>query len=276
MRHGYLRDDMVGRYRTSLSWIGGTSPLDAAYVAPPADRMPSLMDDLVDIANGQEHDPVTLSGLVHAQFETIHPYGDGNGRLGRVLIGWVLRRRGVVAWLPPPISVLIARDVDGYLAGLWQFREGDPDIWARWFVRTVDAAATATDRMVEEVEATLDRWDHQTADLRDDAAARRALALLPRTPVVNATHLAGLVDVSTRTARGALGELEGRGILEPFDGPPRAEVALCAGGRRPPCWTSPDGGPDEDPDSAVVIGPRYASATARTGGPACTPSSAHA
>jgi len=85
------------------------------------------MDDLVAYANTDHFDPVTHAALLHAQFETIHPYGDGNGRLGRILIGWVLARRRLVDKLPPPISVLIARDPGGYISGLHLFRDGSVD-----------------------------------------------------------------------------------------------------------------------------------------------------
>ena len=84
---------MVGAYRTEQSWVGGTSPRDAAYVPPPPALIEELMDDLIAFANDDTLDPVTQAALVHAQFESIHPYADGNGRIGRVLIGWVLARR---------------------------------------------------------------------------------------------------------------------------------------------------------------------------------------
>lgn len=111
MQHSPLDRDMVGAFREAPGWIGGTSPLDAVFVPAPFEKIPELVDSLIEFANEDHFDPVTQAALVHAQFETIHPYGDGNGRLGRILIGWVLRRRGVVARLPPPISVLIARDL---------------------------------------------------------------------------------------------------------------------------------------------------------------------
>ncbi|MDZ7732438.1 MAG: Fic family protein [Acidimicrobiia bacterium] len=92
---------MVGRYRDAQGWIGGSSPLDAGLVPPPPAHLPYLMDDLVAFANADEPDPVTQAAVLHAQFETIHPYGDGNGRLGRVLVGWLLARRLRIA-LPHP------------------------------------------------------------------------------------------------------------------------------------------------------------------------------
>ena len=112
MTHGALPDELVGRFRRVQNWIGGASPREAAYVPPPAEHVNRLMRDLLRATNTSKLDPVTLAAVVHAQFEAIHPYGDGNGRLGRVLIGWVLCRRAGVA-VPPPVSVVIARDTGG-------------------------------------------------------------------------------------------------------------------------------------------------------------------
>ena len=124
MRHSNLVPAMIGQFRASQGWIGGSSPLDAVYVPPPPAHVPGLMTDLVAYANRTDVDPVSQAAVIHAQFETIHPYGDGNGRIGRILVGWILVRRQQVV-VPPPVSVSMARDVGGYLSGLYQFREGD-------------------------------------------------------------------------------------------------------------------------------------------------------
>lgn len=217
MAHGRLPSHLVGAYRDSPGWIGGSSPINAAYVPPPAEYVPELMADLLAALPDDRFDPVTQAAVVHGQFETIHPFGDGNGRLGRVLISWVLRRRGVVDRLPPPISVMIAKDPGGYLAGLYEFREGDLDRWVRWFADTAHQAAAAVDQMVAEVTAVLDSYRHALADLRGDAAARSLVPLLPRAPVLDATTTASLLGVSVRTARRALADLADRKILSPID-----------------------------------------------------------
>ena len=76
---------MVGTFRPALGWVGGTSPFNAAYVPPPPSEIPRLADDLIAFANREPEDldPVSHAAVIHAQFEAIHPYGDGNGRLGR-------------------------------------------------------------------------------------------------------------------------------------------------------------------------------------------------
>ena len=131
-----------GAWRDRLGWVGGPSPHRAAHVAAPHDRIPALMRDLVEYANDAGDDPVVAAALVHAQFETIHPFADGNGRLGRILIGWMLHRRLGLA-VPPPVSVAFLRDVGGYLSGLTLFRTSGADEWVRWFARTLEHAAVS-------------------------------------------------------------------------------------------------------------------------------------
>src|SRR5919199_3279455 len=80
MAHGTLPDELVGAFRRSQSWVGGTTPRQAAYVPPPADEVGPLTTDLLRFANRSRLDPVTVAAVTHAQFEAIHPYGDGNGR----------------------------------------------------------------------------------------------------------------------------------------------------------------------------------------------------
>lgn len=222
LRHGHLPPELIGCYRTSPGWIGGTSPLNAAYVPPPPELVAALMDDLVAFANRVDDlDPVVQAAVVHAQFEAIHPYGDGNGRLGRVLVGWVLRRRLDLDRVTPPISVLIARDPGGYLAGLWHFREGSLDEWVRWFAHVVEHAAAATADVVTQIEDVTKGWSSRTASLRADSSARAALPVLLAHPVLTANVLAGELGVSSRAARSALASLTDLGVVEPYE-PKRA------------------------------------------------------
>lgn len=233
MRHSRLPPDLVGAYRSSPGWIGGTAPTSAAYVAPPGDRVESLMDDLLDYLNSERDDPVTQAAVAHGQFETIHPYGDGNGRIGRVLIARLLARRCGLLHLPPPVSVLIARDAGGYIAGLWQFREGSLDAWVRWFAGIVERAATATAETLASLDLIRREWQYSTQDLRADSAARAILDHLIDTPVVTASIVAERLGVSDRAARAALAELGRRGIVARTDLP-----AHSATGRAPQWWSA--------------------------------------
>lgn len=216
MRHGDLPRGMVGSFRSAQGWIGGTSPIDAVYVPPPPTELRALMADLVAFANRADVDPVAQAAVLHAQFETIHPYGDGNGRLGRILVSWLLARRLDVA-LPPPVSVLIARDPGGYLSGLHQFREGSLDAYVGWFGDVVMRAGDASVILGERIRDLLTEWEGRAADLRSDAAARRLVAVLPEHPVLTSRVAAEALGISERGARNALQALADRSILMPSE-----------------------------------------------------------
>lgn len=213
--HRWLPEEMVGQFRIAQGWIGGTSPLDAAVVTPPPDLVPGLIDDLVGYLNRDDIDPVTQAAVAHAQFECIHPYGDGNGRIGRVLVGWLLVRR-LQLTVPPPISVPIAIDRGAYLAGLTQYRLGAADAWVRWFADIITTASEATVGLFEQVLELRGQWKEQLADVRADSAAHRIVELLPQHPVVSAATISAQLDVTERAARSALATLADRGILAPF------------------------------------------------------------
>ena len=221
MRHGRLPAHMIGAYRPALGWVGGTSPVDAAYVPPPPPEIPHLVDELVAFADeGGELDAVSRAALVHAQFVAIHPYGDGNGRLGRVLVSRALRRGGVTIRATAPISVAIARDPGGYLSGLRLFEQGDVERWVRWFAETATRAAATTEDLVAQASGLLARWSGLIAGLRGDHTARSLLERLPAQPVLNAGDVSTLLDVSERSGRTALAALADRGILTPLSGVP--------------------------------------------------------
>jgi len=209
----HLPDRLVGANRDLQGWIGGTSPLDAALVVPPCDLIAPLLGDLVAYANRTDVDPVTQAAVAHAQFELIHPYADGNGRVGRILIGWILTHR-LDLMSPPPISVRVASDIGGYLSGLTLFRLGQPDPWVAWFAQAVAGAGEATSDLIRAAGELRTRWEARLTGVRADAIAHRVLERLPAHPVLDAAILARELGVSGRSARGALSTLHEHGILE--------------------------------------------------------------
>lgn len=229
MRHAPAIDPRhVGAWRDVLGWVGGPNPLVAAHVATPPHLLAPAVDDLVSFLRRDDLDPITVAAIAHAQFETIHPYADGNGRIGRILTGWVLRTR-IGATHPPPVSNQFARDIGGYLAGLAQYRQGQVDDWVRWFADTVATSAERTGEVLDVVDDLLLTWAQATSHLRVDAAARRLLPLLPAHPVVNAQVVAALLDVSEQAARHALRTLEDADVLT-------ASPWAASGGGRPTRW----------------------------------------
>ena len=231
MTHGSLAKESVGRWRNEIGWIGGASPVQAVFVPAPPEAIGDLMGDLVRHANAPSWDPVTSAALLHAQFETIHPYGDGNGRLGRVLVLWVLVRHlpGVV--VPPPMSVLIARDTDAYVSALGAFRIGHDDLLVGWFASVLMAGAEASLEWADQLDALVEAWEQRVNGLRAGSAARRLLPVLARFPVVSAEVASEQLSVSLPAARNGLESLADRGVLRDL-----GTAAL--GGRRPRRWWS--------------------------------------
>ncbi|MGO9558768.1 MAG: Fic family protein [Acidimicrobiales bacterium] len=216
--------ELIGRYRNCPVWIGGSAPTTAAYVAPPHELVPGLMEDLVAFANDDRLDAVTQAAVLHAQFESIHPFADGNGRLGRVLIGWCLVRRLRVR-VPPPFSVFVAKDPGGYLSGLVFFREDEVARWVEWFATTLDRSATAAASLVVQIEALMGDWRRRASaadsksgrPVRRDAIFWAVLEMLPAHPVVSSQLVVQMTGVSSEGARRTLKRLESLGILEPID-----------------------------------------------------------
>lgn len=126
----------VGVIRTEQGWIGGNDPTTAHIVAPPPEELARLLGDLERFVLRDDLDPIAQAAIAHAQFELIQPFGDGNGRVGRVLVAWVLTTRLSLV-TAPPVSVAIAMDVGGYMAGLAWYRRGDLDRWVQWFADAV-------------------------------------------------------------------------------------------------------------------------------------------
>lgn len=115
---------LAGRVRTVQNWIGGSSynPCRAAYVPPPPEHIAGLLRDLVDYSNREDHSPLVQGAIAHAQFETIHPFADGNGRAGRALVHIILRRRRLTPRFVPPVSLVLATWSHDYISGLTAFR----------------------------------------------------------------------------------------------------------------------------------------------------------
>jgi Fic family protein len=214
---GTTEERFAGVVRTDQNWIGGrgTSPRDAAFVPPPPDRVPSLLRDLVAFVNLDDLPAVSQAAIAHAQFETIHPFGDGNGRAGRCLVHVILRRRGVAPRLAPPISVVLATNAKRYIAGLTDFRDGSVDDWIGAFADAVTRSAESTELLRTRVDDLLRELLERAGSPRKDSVARRIIVGLPRHPVVSAEVAASAYGVTPTAARAALNRLEEAGVLAP-------------------------------------------------------------
>lgn len=214
---GTREERFAGVVRTDQNWIGGRglSPADAAFIPPPPDRVLALLDDLVNFVNLDDIPAIVQAAIGHAQFETIHPFGDGNGRAGRCLIHVILRRRNVAPRFVPPISVVLATNARQYIAGLTDYCEGRQDDWIGAFADAVTAATAATRRLSIQVDDLLATLLERAGSPRADSVARKIVLGLPAQPIVSAETASDRYDVTRTAARAALNRLETSGVVVP-------------------------------------------------------------
>jgi Fic family protein len=211
----------VGSIRDEQGWIGGHSPLDAHLVTPPASELDRLLRDLLRFINDTTLDPIAAAAVAHAQFEVIHPFADGNGRIGRVLVSWLLTRRLALV-TPPPVSVRLAADVGGYSSGLTRYRFGGTSEWVSWFADAVSGAGRAQQELVAAVEQIRAGWQRKLSThgniraLRTDASAWQLLTLLPRHLVLTAPIAAEALGLTRKAAGDALRTLADAGVLAAY------------------------------------------------------------
>jgi Fic family protein len=219
-------EEMGGRIREKQNWIGGSNynPCSAAFVPPPPEYVAELLEDLCAFGNTDSLPAVAQAALVHAQFETIHPFVDGNGRIGRALIHLVLRRRGLAVRALPPISLVLATWPTDYTAGLTatRYRGGPTSRVARdGLNRWIGLFAAASRRAVADAEVfeneVLDlqaQWRAQLGVVRRGSAVDLLVNALPGAPIVTATGAGQLISRSFQAANEAISRLVGADILK--------------------------------------------------------------
>lgn len=210
-----LDKGIAGVIRTQQNWIGRSShsPRDATYVPPPPGYVEPLLDDLCTFMNRDDLPAVVQAAVAHAQFETIHPFADGNGRVGRCLIHAVLIRRGLARRYVPPISLILAAGARQYIEGLVEFREGRAPEWIELFADATRLAAGEAKRLADEIEALEQEWVERLGHPRRDSSAYTVLARLPAHPVVDVSTVQRLADISDVAAGRLLNRLEDAGIV---------------------------------------------------------------
>ena len=212
----------AGRIRTVQNWIGGNdyTPCGADFVPPPPDEVPSLLTDLCAAINSDVLPPLLQAALVHAQFETIHPFDDGNGRTGRALVHVILRRRGLAPRFLPPISVVLAAARSRYIAGLSAYRGDDVVAWVEHFVAAAARAARLARAYVGAVRALQDRWRDRLRATgsapRADAAAWAIVDVLPAYPVVTGPVATAATGRVKSAVYAGIEQLVEAGILVPL------------------------------------------------------------
>lgn len=219
-------EEYGGRFREQQNWIGGGaySPCSAAFVPPPTEYVEDLMSDLVAFTNEDSLPAVAQAAIAHAQFETIHPFVDGNGRTGRALVHLILRRRGLTPRALPPVSLILAAWAQDYVDGLTATRYRGPatskqassgiNTWIGRFAtackRAVDDATTF-EQHARSIEAS---WREKLGRVRSRSAADLLLSLLVGAPVVTVNSAAEMMGRSFIQTNEAIQRLVDAGILK--------------------------------------------------------------
>lgn len=214
-----------GSLRRVQNWIGGShdDPCSADFVPPPPDLVPGLLADLCEFCSGDGLPALAQAAIAHAQFETIHPFVDGNGRTGRVLTQMVLRRRGYAGRMLPPISLVLAGHTRDYLRGLVGFRHiGTPDSeaahrgmndWSEFFAAAGRQAVQEARAFEARIRDLVESWHSRLGPARRDSAVHRLVEALPAAPVLTVTSAASLLGRSFQATSSAIERLVAAGIL---------------------------------------------------------------
>lgn len=207
----------TGSWRTQPVWIGASNygPHTAEFVPPHHERIDAAIADLVAFMARDELPALVQAALAHAQFETIHPFTDGNGRTGRALLHSLLRSKGVTRHVAVPVSAGLLVDVDRYFDALNAYRAGDPLPIIERLSEAVYAAVENGRALVEMLRRIRSSWA-DALDARPQAVVWRVLDLLLRQPVLDVAFVKAELDVGAQAAGNALERLVELGALRQF------------------------------------------------------------
>lgn len=217
----------AGRFREELVWIGNrdsAGPRGASFIAPQHPRVPEAVDDLVAFVQRFDIPSLVQVAVAHAQFETIHPFVDGNGRTGRALAQAMLRAKRLSTHTTVPLSAGLLTDTGTYFQALSAYRGGDAGPIIRRFADSSRYAAVTGRQLVDDLAEQLEVSAGQLSGLRSDSAARKVLPRLIGQPVVNTKFLKSTLGLSDMTALRALEALAERGVVTERTGYQRNRV----------------------------------------------------
>lgn len=215
--HGKLSGDI----HRSQNWIGGSRPGTASFVSPPPDLLPQLLSNFENYIHAEDDlPPLVRAGLLHAQFETIHPYLDGNGRIGRLLIVLLLQEWGLLKAPLLYLSMYFNRSRSDYYRRLGAVRtEGDWEGWMDYFLEGVTAVADEAIVLARDLFALISEDRARILDASGSTvSAVRLFEKLPQHPVLTVAGAINLLDTSKPTAAKAIDLLECAGVLKETTG----------------------------------------------------------
>lgn len=218
-----------GEFRTEPVWIGGGStPIGATFVGPRHELVPGAIGDLIAFVQRADVPALPQIAVAHAQFETIHPFTDGNGRTGRALVQAMLRNKGLTRQVTVPVSAGLLADTGAYFAALTTYHEGDAAPIVKCFSQASVLAIANGRQLVADLRGIRETWN-DVITARSDSAVWKVADLLARRPVVNAALLAQELSIESTNAHRYLNPLTKVGILVETTSGPRNRV-----------WRSPE------------------------------------
>ena len=229
-------EHLGGKVRDAQNWVGGNSynPLDAEYVPPAPEHLPALLEDLAVFCNDRIISPVVQAALVHAQFESIHPFLDGNGRTGRALIHLVLRRRGLAHNLVPPISLIMATHSKSYVQGLTEYRfldsddeasiQGGVNEWVSFFAGSCLRACDEASSFEESAQRLQASWRERLDSVRKGSALDSLLGEMVGMPLFTIGTASAGMGRAFSAVSSAVEKCIDAGIVKPMGAQKRNRV----------------------------------------------------
>lgn len=217
-----------GHFREQQNWIGGSNynPCRADFVPPPPELVHDLMVDLCEFCNDDSLPAVAQAAIAHAQFETVHPFVDGNGRVGRALIHLILRRRGLATNVSPPVSLVLATMSRDYVSGLAGTRYiGAADSaeaisginnWVALFAAACRRAVADADAFEKRISGIQEEWRDRLGSVRRNSAIDVLIERIPGAPIATVGTLAQLAKRSFQAVNEAINRLMENDILTPI------------------------------------------------------------
>jgi len=205
---------LTGRFRQEQVWIGGTdySPHGADYIAPHHDRVPDAIADWTDFVNRIDLGRLAHIAVAHAHFENIHPFPDGNGRTGRVIVQRMLRRSGLTIETILPISAGLLTDTDRYFEALAAYRHGDVEPIVTVFTDATFTTIRNAQTLADDLARIRQGWQ-DTISARSDSAVWPLLDYALQSPAINTASAAKDLAMSAHRSRAGIEQLEAEGIL---------------------------------------------------------------
>ena len=218
--------ESAGKYRLVQNWIDGSdhSPLGAIFVPPPPENVENLMKDLLTFANRDDVPALVQAAITHAQFETIHPFADGNGRIGRALVNAILRRRNITTRVVVPIASFLVANRKAYFDDLNKYRDGHIESLLTRFASAAEIASVEASSMAIALGALPAMWRKKLGTVRSGGSTSKLLEVLISKPVFAADELIGVIGKNPTSIYNAISRLNSMEILAPLSNRKRNQI----------------------------------------------------